>query len=180
MMVWRDYCIKDQSRERSPAVRELSKLVISSQAASSAIKPLVKWRAISICTAVQKQWGRVRPLKTLAESWTIPEQWRKGARRKNSEEGRVNASKLIERCMKWRAIGSSPQLKLLPDSNCTLNHQDSEIFNNNTKPQGAWKYMFLSIVACQDFIDIIRDTGFKELVNIHEGWVGGRACVTIN
>lgn len=74
--------------------------------------------------------------------------------RKAKLGSRGNESELIERCMKL-AIGNSAQSKLLSDSNCTFNHQNSEMFDTKNEPQVAWNYIFVSLTSNQDVIGII-------------------------
>lgn len=51
--------------------------------------------------------------------------------RKLNLGGRRKGSQLIEKCMKCRTINNWDQLTFLRGSNCTLSHQDPEIFNIN-------------------------------------------------
>lgn len=68
-----------------------------------------------------------------------------GTHRGHSEDGRKetlggikSGSKLIEKCMKCRAIRNSTQTESLEGSSSSLNHQNSEMFYRNSKLQIAY------------------------------------------
>lgn len=103
--------------------------------------------------AVSTIWERLREARKCTHRRCSKDQ------RRTKLGGRGNESKHIEGCMEFRVIGNLAQTKLLPESNCTIQHQDTELFCFSSSPQASCGHMFVSMTSSQDVVHIFSKSG---------------------